>query len=168
MPSFLSRVLGAWELLTYTATNVEDGNDVIYPMGENCKGQIVYTNDGYMAALLQWGDVEPYKDGSKRGTTQELADAAKKTMSYCGPFHLDEQPGNKQKIIHHAKIALPPNYINTLQLRVAEMTEDDGQLFLTLGPEGLTEDKGVKRIVRLKWRKLPQNDTSKAPRDGKL
>ncbi|KAK4946794.1 hypothetical protein LTR10_014296 [Elasticomyces elasticus] len=168
MPSFLSRVLGAWELLTYTATNIEDDNDVLYPMGEQCKGQIVYTHDGYMTAVLQWGDVEPYERGPTRGTTRELANAGKKTMSYCGPFYLDEQPGNKQKIIHHAKIALPPNWISTLQLRLAEMTEEDGQVFLTLGPEALLEHKGVKRDVRLKWRKLPPNDTSKVPREVKL
>lgn len=168
MPSFLSRIHGAWELLSYTATNVEDDSDIIHPMGEQCKGQIVYSANGYMAAVLQWGDIEAYEDDRARGTTRELANAGKKTISYSGPFYLDEQPGNKQKILHHAKVSLPPNWINTIQLRLAEMTEQDGQLFLTLGPEALLEHKNVKRVVRLKWRRLPKNDTSKAPREAKL
>ncbi|KAK5200131.1 hypothetical protein LTR99_004927 [Exophiala xenobiotica] len=168
MPSFLSQVLGTWDLLSYTAVNVVNTEDIFYPMGKECKGQIMYTEDGYMAAILQWNAVEPYEPDWTQGTTRELANAAKKTLAYCGPFYLDERPGNKQTLLHHAKISLPPNWINTIQLREAELTAaENGQLFLTLGPRECLVHKGVQRIVRLKWRKLPHNQTSNLPEEAK-
>lgn len=168
MSSFSSQLLGTWELLSYRATNIKDPDDVIHPMGRACKGQIMYSEDGYMAAVLQWGDVEPYDAGWTQGTTRELANAGKKTMAYCGPFHLVQQPGKNPILLHHAKISLPPNWIDTIQLRLAEKTERDGRDILTLGPEELLEHKGVKRVVRLEWRKMLDNDTSKLPRQVKL
>jgi hypothetical protein len=167
MASFFSQILGTWELLSYHAVNIEDAKDVVYPMGKGCKGQIMYNNDGYMAAVLQRGDVEPYEAGWTRGTTRELANAGKKTMSYCGPFYVVEQPGKNPILLHNATISLPPNWINTIQLRLAEKTEKDGQVFLTLGPQDLLEHKGVKRVVRLEWRKKRRNDTSKLPQEAK-
>ena len=121
-----------------------------------------------MAAILQSSDVEPYEPDWTQGTTRELANAAKKTLSYCGPFYLDEKPGNKQTLLHHAKISLPPNWINTIQVREADLTEENGQFLLTLGPREWLVHKGVQRIVRLKWRKLPRNDISTLPGEAKL
>src|ERR1700744_1777907 len=101
-PSFRSRIVGTWDLVHYVAINPEDPDDIVYPMGKEAKGQIMYTNDGYMAALLQDGDVKPFEQGWKHGNTEELADAAKKTMAYAGPFYLDEETCEPQKIVHHA------------------------------------------------------------------
>ncbi len=120
-----------------------------------------------MAAILQSSDVEPYEPDWTQGTTRELANAAKKTLSYCGPFYLDEKPGNKQTLLHHAKISLPPNWINTIQLREAELEVDNGQYFLTLGPRECLVHKGIQRIVWLRWRKLPRNETSNLPGEAK-
>ncbi len=168
MPSFLTQLVGNWDLVSYTATNIEDDQDVVYPMGKTGKGRIMYTADGYMAALLQCDDVMPYKADWMHGTMSELADAAEKTMSYCGPFYLEERPGNRQKILHHAKISLPPNWLNTFQLRLAEMTREGGQLFLTLGPQEPMEMEGVKRTLRLRWRKAARNEPSNVPPEAKV
>ncbi|EXJ84245.1 hypothetical protein A1O3_04912 [Capronia epimyces CBS 606.96] len=159
MPSFLSRLLGTWELLSFTAADIDDADDIVYPMGQACKGQIMYSHDGYMAAVLQWNYVQPYQTDWLRATAQEFANAGKKTMAYSGPFYLDEQPGNRQTLLHHAKISIPPNWVDTFQLRVAKMTEENGQLILTLGPESPIEVNGIERIFRLRWRKCPRNDT---------
>lgn len=53
MPSFLSQVLGTWELLSYTAVNVVNTEDIFYPMGKECKGHIMYTEDGYVSSGSQ-------------------------------------------------------------------------------------------------------------------
>ncbi len=89
-PSLRSRIIGTWELVSYVGINIEDPEDVIYPMGKESKGQIIYSNDGYMAALLQWGDLKSFDKGWNNGTTEEWASAAKKTMAYAGPYYLDE------------------------------------------------------------------------------
>ncbi|KIW86309.1 hypothetical protein Z517_01705 [Fonsecaea pedrosoi CBS 271.37] len=167
MPSFRSRVIGTWGLVSYVAINLEDPQDIVYPMGKECKGQIMYSKDGYMAALLQEADLESFDHDWKDGTTQELANAAKKTIAYCGPFYLDEEHSKQQKIVHHAQISVHPNWINTLQIRCADMFEEDGRDYIMLGPESPTEWQGVKRLLRLKWRKLTQNDAAQPPADAK-
>ncbi|KIY04054.1 uncharacterized protein Z520_00746 [Fonsecaea multimorphosa CBS 102226] len=167
MASFRSRVVGTWGLVSYVGINLENPEDIIYPMGKECKGQIMYSNDGYMAALLQEADLKPSDHDWKEGTTEELAYAAKKTLAYCGPFYLDETRGKQQKIVHHAQMSVPANWINTLQIRCADLFEEDGQDYIILGPESPTEWQGVKRLLRLKWRKLTQNDATQPPADAK-
>lgn len=161
--SFRSRLTGTWGLLRYSAINTEDREDVTYPMGNKCKGLLFYSHDGYMAALIQWPDVEPYKVKWTQGTTSELANAAQKSMMYSGRYYLDEQPGNLQKVLHHPLVSIPPNWIETIQLRVAEMTEGGGKTFLTLGPEQPVDDIGTKRFHRLEWQKLERNDATRPP-----
>ncbi|EXJ63407.1 uncharacterized protein A1O5_11456 [Cladophialophora psammophila CBS 110553] len=167
MASFRSRVVGTWGLVSYVAINLDNTDDIVYPMGKECKGQIMYSNDGYMAALLQEADLKSFDRDWKEGTTQELANAAKKTIAYCGPFYLDEEDGKPQKIVHHAQISVQPNWINTLQIRCADLFEEDGQDYIILGPECPTEWEGVKRLLRLTWRKLSQNDAAEPPADAK-
>ena len=164
MTSFRSQIIGTWELVSYKAFNQDNPEDIVYPMGKAARGQIMYSQDGYMAAVLQDESVEPYERDWTRGTTRELANVAKQTNAYCGPFSLDEQPGNKQKVIHHAQIAVPPNWAGTSQLRLAEMIDEDGEKFLILGPEWALEVKGIKRILKLKWRKRPVNDITQPPK----
>ncbi|EXJ55927.1 hypothetical protein A1O7_08858 [Cladophialophora yegresii CBS 114405] len=172
MASFRSRIIGTWDLVYYIAINAEDPNDVVYPMGKDAKGQIMYTHDGYMAALLQAGDLRPFEHDWNHGTTEELAAAAKKTMAYGGPFYLDEEgprpePGTPRTIIHHAQISMHPNLIDTLQVRRAELFQEDGHEYIMLGPESPTEWEGTRRLLRLKWRKRDQNNATKPPREAR-
>ncbi|EHY53125.1 hypothetical protein ABEF92_003367 [Exophiala dermatitidis] len=162
-PTFLSRLLGTWELLSFVAINVDDPKDITYPMGEACKGQIMYSEDGYMAAVLQWGYVESYQTDWFHASMEEFANAGRKTMAYCGPFYLNEQPGDHQRVFHHAEISIPPNWNDTIQLRLAQMTEEGGETILTLGPECPMQQDGVSRVLRLRWHKLPRNESTKAP-----
>jgi hypothetical protein len=163
MPSFRSRIIGTWDLVFYIAINPEDPDDVVYPMGQDAKGQIMYSNDGYMAALLQEGGLKPFEHDWKHGTVEELADAAKKTMAYGGPFYLDEEPGRPQTIVHHAQISMHPNLINTLQVRLADLRQEDGHDYIMLGPESPIEWEGTERVLCLKWRKRPQNNATQPP-----
>ncbi|OCT45173.1 hypothetical protein CLCR_06345 [Cladophialophora carrionii] len=167
MTSFRSRIIGTWDLVYYIAINPEDPDDIVYPMGNDAKGQIMYSSDGYMAALLQEGNLKPFEHHWKHGNTEELATAAKKTMAYGGPFYLDEDPGKPQTIVHHAQISMHPNLINTLQVRRAELIQEDGREGLILGPESPSEWEGTQRLLRLKWRKRSQNNATKPPHDAR-
>ena len=42
-------LIGAWRLVTYEA---HTGDDVLYPLGEDASGYIMYTPDGYMSVLM--------------------------------------------------------------------------------------------------------------------
>ena len=132
---------------------------------------IIYTASGHMSAQLQFpsSSIPTYSGGAHKGTEAEFADAARKTMAYSGPFYLEEVPGNRQRLFHHMDLSLPPNWVGETQLRVAEM-RDEGEdgLFLTLGPEANVTDRGVERVVRLRWRKVGDNSSAKVPGDAKL
>ncbi|KIW64682.1 hypothetical protein PV04_09600 [Phialophora macrospora] len=167
MPSFRSRIIGTWDLVYYIAINLKDSNDVVYPMGEDAKGQIIYSDDGYMAALLQEGGLKPFEHDWKHGSTEELATAAEKTMAYGGPFYLDEEPGKPQTVVHHAQISMHPNLINTLQVRQADLFQEDGRDHMLLGPESPTEWEGTQRLLVLKWRKRSQNNATQPPHEAR-
>ncbi|KAJ9604311.1 hypothetical protein H2200_011145 [Cladophialophora chaetospira] len=166
-PSLRSRIIGTWDLVHYIGTNIENPEDIMYPLGKDARGQIMYSNDGYMSALLQVGDLTPFEKGWNNGTTEEWAIAAQCTMAYAGPFYLDEAPGKPQTIVHHAQISIHPNLIDTLQVRCAEIIQEDGHDYIVLGPELPTDWEGSKRLLRLKWRKRPQNNATRPPPEAK-
>ena len=165
--SFRSRILGTWDLVYYIGTNISNPEDVLHIMGEQAVGQIMYTNDGYMAALLQEDNLKPFDRGWKNGNVEELASAARKTMAYGGAYYVDEETGKPQKIVHHAEISMCPNLTNTLQIRCAELLQEDGQDYIILGPEAPIEWEGVQRLVRLKWQKRSQNIATHPPPDAR-
>lgn len=166
---FRSKLIGAWSLVSYSSTNIKDPNDVKYPMKKDARGMIIYTADGHMSAQLQFPDIPPYSGGAFQGSEKEFATSARKTMAYTGPFYLEEVPGNKQLLFHHMSLSQPPNWLGDTQLRLAEMRDEGKEgLFLTLGPETNTVDKGVERVVKLRWRKMGDNSGAKVPKDAKL
>jgi hypothetical protein len=48
MHSLRDQLVGAWELIEYTAYRGNDTSDFIHPMGPKAEGIIMYTPDGYM------------------------------------------------------------------------------------------------------------------------
>lgn len=85
--SIRSKLIGAWELVEYRAILESDPSDIIYPMGRDCNGIIMYTPDGYMSAQLQIPGQPPFKvNDLNGGSTEELAEAGKNYLAYTGPF----------------------------------------------------------------------------------
>ena len=66
-----SRILGAWELVTFNARDTATG-EVRRPLGNRPRGLILYTDDGFMSAQL-------------------APEGAGEYIAYSGPFHVDEQ-----------------------------------------------------------------------------
>ena len=130
---------------------------------------IIYTADGHMSAQLQFPDIPPYSGGPFQGSEKEFAYSARKTMAYTGPFYLEEVSGNKQRLFHHMSLSQPPNWLGDTQLRLAEMSDEGNEgLFLILGPEKNTVDRGVERVVKLRWKKMDDNSDAKVPKNLKL
>ena len=166
---FRTKLVGAWSLVSYSSTNTKDPNDIKYPMKKNAKGMIIYTADGHMSAQLQFPDLPSYSGGPFHGSEKEFAESARKTMAYTGPFYLEEVPGDNQRLFHHMSLSQPPNWLGDTQLRIAEMSDEGKEGFvLTLGPESNTVDKGVERVVKLRWKKVEDNSGAKVPKDVKL
>lgn len=113
------------------------------------------SNGRQMSVIIQSDDIDACKSDKADDTTRDTADVASKTMCYCGPFYFNEK---KSILLHHAKIGLPLEWHDTIQVRAAEMKEIDGHVYLTLGPVEPLEQNGIRRLVRLLWKKLPQNE----------
>lgn len=70
--SMRDQVVGTWSLVSYE-TQDADGH-VIYPLGKDAKGFIMYNPDGYMSAQLMASGRPAYQSGDLHsGTLEEMA-----------------------------------------------------------------------------------------------
>jgi len=155
--SLRSQLIGAWELVEYSAHSKSDPSNKVYPMGPHAQGIIMYTPDGYMSAQLQIPGQPDFKvNDLHSGSKDELAQAGKNYLAYTGPFYLDES-GSEPVLKHHMTNCSFPNWMGNTQRRIVGITKEGGNKFLTLGPEGATLVMGEMRVITLKWRRLEGN-----------
>jgi Lipocalin-like domain len=104
-------------------------------MGEDVKGLIVYSSDGYMSAHIQSPGQKNFNSSDLNGgSEQELAEAARRHFGYTGPFYLDES-GPELILKHHMSLSTFPNWLGNTQRRVVKMEDD----VITLSPEAPIE-----------------------------
>ena len=119
--------IGTWTLISCELRH-EDGT-VSYPYGQDAKGQIVYSTDGYMSAILS-GASRPNFIGTndiRGGTKEEKAAAVDTYLSYAGRYEVRED-----RVIHHVLYSLLPNWVGSSQERLFEL--NDGILTLSTPP----------------------------------
>ena len=161
--SLRSQLIGAWELVEYSAHSESDPSNKVYPMGQSAQGIVLYTPDGYMSAQLQIPGQPDFKVNKLDGGSQdELAQAGKNYLAYTGPFYVDES-GNEPVLKHHMTNCSFPNWMGNTQRRMVSITKEGGNTFLTLGPEGAIMVMGEMRVITLKWRRLKDNQASVPP-----
>jgi hypothetical protein len=108
-----SRLIGTWHLISYE-TRGADGS-VVYPMGREVIGLIMYAPDGYMSANLMVPGRPAFTGGAaSTANTAELAAASAGYFGYAGRFEVDE---SAQTVGHRIDVALVPNLVGTTQLR---------------------------------------------------
>jgi hypothetical protein len=113
MPTINEQLLGTWRLVSYYIEGV-DGS-VVYPMGQEAVGFIMYLPDGFMSANLMVPGRSPYTGGMAGTATQaELAVAASGYFGYAGRYEVDEAT---KGVRHHIEIALAPNLVGSSQFR---------------------------------------------------
>jgi hypothetical protein len=134
---------GAWHLAKWDYT--VDGAFRGYPMGEDATGQIIYSPDGYMSAILSFAD-RPSVDAVAfhQATPAERDAAAIAYVSYAGSWDLDGEV-----VTHHVQFALFPNWQGTdLTRKVAW----DGEVLILTGLPELS-GSGKTIVNRLFWRR---------------
>jgi len=107
------RLPGTWRLVSYEAHDSE--GRVLYPLGENVSGLLVYDVAGNMSAHVMKND-RPFfaaKDPA-RGTAAELRAAFKDYGSYFGTYTIDQA---RQTVRHRVRGAWYPNWIGHEQVR---------------------------------------------------
>ena len=128
-------LIGAWTLISCRVE--QEGAPPYYPVGEDAKGIIMYTPDGYMSADLMRVGRSKFKAGDMKNATQEeLAEAIKGYITYSGRYDIVSvkgEGGKEAKVMlrHHMDVALFPNWEDDTQERL--WTIEDG--VLTLRPD---------------------------------
>jgi hypothetical protein len=149
-----ANLIGAWVLQSYEARSV-DGSDVIYPLGVNPRGIIMYTPDGYMSAQLMRSDRPRFSgDDMHLAPNDELAAAASGYLTYSGPYSVVRDG----LIAHHVEVSLLPNWIGETQYRAARL---NGFVLELSPPEPVLID-GQARNARLVWHRAGSAATSRS------
>jgi len=126
MTSFRARLIGTWELVSFQAVNVADEADIIYPFQGDWHGLIMYTSDGYRSVQIQNQEVPRTGGGPVPGTVEDLAELARRTTNYTGPYHLKDNGPNDGKLYHENMISIPSIYNGITQTRLGHIFVKDG------------------------------------------
>lgn len=123
----------SWTLETYQS---EDKNgEVMYPLGKDAKGVIMFTNDDRTSVHIMAAD------RNKKVSEERLAEyntEAEQQMArlgyhaYSGPFDIDEEEGT---LTTHVELSLIPSYVGSDQTRAAKIEGDTLYLSNVKHPE---------------------------------
>ncbi len=134
---------GSWELTHWDYT--VDGEHRGFVMGEDAQGQILYTPEGRMSAILMQANRSPFEvTGFHQGTPQQRDEAALTYVSYGGTYEVQDD-----RVVHHVAYCLFPDWIGTDLIR--EVSWEGDQLVLTAVPETTSTGKTV--VNRLFWKR---------------
>ena len=136
--SLRERLVGSWKLVSYEVRS-DDGRRVIYPLGKDAKGYILYTPDGYMSAQIMQLDRPRYQAADPEGgADEESAQAARGYLAYSGPYHVEDE----SVVVHEAEVSLFPNWVEETLSRKAVLNGRRLELSTTapvpVGDEQLT------------------------------
>jgi hypothetical protein len=138
----VEQLLGTWELVRWETT-YDDGR-TIYPMGEDAKGFILYTADGYMSAALFRGDRSDFLTGEALTASDEEKVAGWDSYySYGGPYRFDGD-----RVIHTVVHSIYPNWLGGTQVR--EISFEGEHLILTTPPQKTRRGTQNSRVI---WRR---------------
>jgi hypothetical protein len=135
-------ILGSWRLVSHEVRHA-DGR-ITYPMGQDMKGLLLYTADGYVAANLMACKRPRPVGGVMRSLPDEvLALLARGYMAYAGPYRVDE---SACIVYHDFDVCLDPEMIHTPQPRHARFVGER----LELSVPGVVQN-GMTMDVILLW-----------------
>jgi hypothetical protein len=160
--SLRSQIIGAWELIAYSAVPATGSSDTIYPMGPDAKGIIIYNPDGYMSAHLLRPGQGQFANGGRDGSEAEWAQVGRNYIAYTGQFYLDES-GEEPLLIHSMQVSNLPSLLGDRQRRLMSITKEGGERFLNLAPDREMLGKMGYKEMNVKWRRLPDNPSAKPP-----
>jgi 3-hydroxybutyryl-CoA dehydrogenase len=138
-------LLGAWELVSFTATKVGDDQPT-HPMGEGARGKIMYSESGQMSVALVRGNRENFiSQDPLSGTVDEKARAFSEYFSYCGTFRY-----RNGMVFHDVEHCSFPNWSGCTLMRMATLDEE-GHLVLSTLPVEVAGSIGIQKLT---WKKI--------------
>ncbi|GCE51444.1 lipocalin-like protein [Thermosporothrix hazakensis] len=120
-------LVGTWRLLSFEIRSAN--GQMVYPLGQDAVGYLVYTADGYMFLAMMRADRPHFaSDDPGKATPAEKLAASDSYMTYCGTYHYQDNT-----VIHHVELSLFPNWKGTHFERIVEF--DDNRLILKTAPQ---------------------------------
>ncbi|MGB6877553.1 MAG: lipocalin-like domain-containing protein [Candidatus Acidiferrales bacterium] len=108
-----ARLIGAWRLLSMHETLTH--GKVVYPFGEDARGQLMYSAEGRMSAQLMRAKMPRFaKDDTREATPEERASAWLDYFGYFGTYLIDPE---RNAVIHHVEGSSFPNFNGSEQVR---------------------------------------------------
>ena len=148
--SLREQLIGAWKLVSYVEDAV-DGSGSYRPLGDNPKGIIMYTPDGYMSAQLSKPDRPDFASGDWfDGTVEDYKNEATSYIAYSGPFHVDEV---KRTLTHSMFVSLFPDWAGHTQPRSISIK---GHV-LHLGTMSPIKSSGNIVMAHVTWKRAEPN-----------
>ncbi len=137
-------LIGTWKLVSYTAT-VPGSEKIMYPLGEDAGGQLIYGRDGGMSASLHRAyRARCESDDPLKVTPPEAVAAFSTHFSYYGQFRYLHG-----MVFHDVQACSFPNWSDATLIRTATL-DRDGCLILSTPPIAVG---GSVSTQRLKWRR---------------
>lgn len=138
----VAELVGSWRLERWE-TRYDDGR-VIHPMGADAQGLLIYTADGYMAAMLYRNARAPFTTGEAlTAGVEEKVVGWDGYFSYAGRYEVEGDT-----VRHFVEVSQYPNWVGTTQIRTMAYRGDE--LSLTTLPQ--TTRRGV-QTSELRWRR---------------
>jgi ubiquinone biosynthesis protein COQ4 len=141
-------IVGSWTLRRLSMRRAGSTEDVLV-WGEEPLGQLTYTADGRMSAVLCKASQLTSRSSAGACTEAEQADLYRNSYSYAGRYSVT--PGG---IVHHVEVAADPSWIGTDQLRLAKVT--DRELTITTAPIASVVDPSLVAFEAI-WERLDQS-----------
>ena len=141
-------LVGTWQLESWSI-GYSDRDDVSSPYGEDPRGLLLYTDDGWMSASICRRERErlPEDVSFRKLPDASKAGAFSSYFHYAGPYRVEDGD-----VIHYVTQSLNPNFPGTEQLRHAELDGD------TLVLTGKDSAGAVTRFHTLVWHRVEEVD----------
>jgi len=142
--------MGAWKLV---AAEVRYPGNRIAPfpdLGPDAVGFLLYTPSGHMCAqLMKPGRPRWFHDDTP--TPGEAVTALNGFTSYCGTFEVHEAD---HTVIHRPETAWSPNWLQTDQVRLYYLVNQDRFFFQGVDKEKQKDGKDVSVVWTITWERL--------------
>ena len=135
----------SWALVEYKSESKT--GDVLYPLGKDALGTIIFTNEGHTAVQIMAKDrtqVLSQESLAKYNTEVEKEMGRLGYHAYTGPFTIDEE---ESILTTHVQLSLIPDYIGSKQARKASIDGDTLNLSNVQHPERKLVWSRIKEIT---------------------
>lgn len=136
-------IKGRWKVISWE--QLYDDGRVVLPMGTELEGFIEYSDSGMFCVVAKKGRENFSSGGQWSASDAEKAGAYSSYLTYAGDYDVE---GNK--ISHHIRYSLFPDWSGVTQFRNAEL---DGDM-LSLTTARLEEGTSESRISKLVWKRV--------------